>query len=148
MRRGSDIFDTLPDIRLRSVLALVAALAATSCSALTGGPDLGGSALAPAPPVALAFQADGKFGAQLGSADRARLSRAELQALDYGRSGQEIGWKGSSDRVTGTIVAYQPFRVGQSSCRRFQHHLKIAEQKQTTDGTACKRNDGAWKLAR
>lgn len=100
------------------------------------------------PIVALAFLTNKDFGSGLTDTDRAALSSAESQALDYGRSGEEIGWKGQSAAVGGVIIAYQPFRVGKSNCRRFEHRLTALGAVEKTDGTACRRDEGDWQLVR
>ena len=101
---------------------------------------------APTHSRALAFQADPEFGAKLHSDDRAALTAAENKALDYGKSGEQIAWTGISSETSGTVVAQQPFRVGDANCRRFKHKLLSGVGTQLAQGTACKRSDGAWKL--
>jgi len=98
--------------------------------------------------VALAFSSDRKFGAGLDATDKIILSKTERQALDYGKSGEEIDWEGRAKKVKGTIIAYQLFRVGQASCRRFEHKLFMASEIKSANGTACQRNDGSWRLVK
>jgi len=95
---------------------------------------------------ALAFQADTEFGKMLTASERANLSKAEFQALNYGKAGQQIGWKSDSGDEIGTIVAYQLFQVGSSNCRRFEHQISTLSGPEQTAGTACLNSDGAWRL--
>lgn len=100
---------------------------------------------------ALAFQSDAEFGRDLSKKQRGALSAAELQALEFGKPGQPVEWGDEKGRVTGSVVVTQPFRVGQSSCRRFTHLLtqKSKSQQSTSqqaNGTACRREGGAWRL--
>lgn len=132
----------------KNYVTLIAALVLGGCS-LTGKNKLSDSqtTLSGDPSsTALAFQADRKFGSGLTSKERDSLSAAEKKALEYGAAGQEIGWKGETPKVSGTIVAYQPFRVGQSSCRRFEHRIVQRNKGENATGTACRRAGGDWRL--
>lgn len=123
-------------------------------SVLVGCTQLGGNGLAPqaslatTPYKALAFQADANIGKDLSVAEKDRLTKAEQTALDYGRVGQEIGWKSDEKSHAGSITAFQVFRVGASNCRRFRHKLVSDGSVVTLDGTACRRQGGQWLLVR
>ena len=119
-----------------------------------GCTQFGGNGLAPqaslatTPYKALAFQADANIGKDLSVTEKDRLTKAEQTALDYGRVGQEIGWKSDEESHAGSITAFQVFRVGASNCRRFRHKLVSEGNVVTLDGTACRRQGGQWVLVR
>lgn len=100
----------------------------------------------PATKPALAFQANDQFGSGLSRTERGRLSAAEAQALEFGRPGEPIAWGGDSDGASGTVSVTQPFRVGQSNCRRFSHLLTVKSKSQEWNGTACRRQGENWRL--
>lgn len=128
---------------------LSVALVASGCSALQSAQDTGDPSLSnPNPSLALAFQSDSQLADGLTRTDRARLTTAEARALDYGKAGEEIDWKGDSDTTRGTVQAFQPFRVGQSSCRRFQHEIVVKGETRQTNATACRTSNGGWRLVR
>ncbi|MGI9365316.1 MAG: hypothetical protein ACR2O8_09050 [Rhizobiaceae bacterium] len=95
---------------------------------------------------ALAFQADKDFAQGLSSREKGELTSAELQAFEFGKPGEPVKWGRSSLSASGSVVVTQPFRVGQSSCRRFSHELKKNAKTRQTNGTACRREGGAWRL--
>ena len=95
---------------------------------------------------ALAFQSDEEFGRGLSEKQRGALSAAELQALEFGEPGRPVKWGDEEGRVSGSVVVTQPFRVGQSSCRRFTHLLTRKSTSQQAKGTACRRQGGSWRL--
>ncbi len=131
-----------------SVCVVLCALLLAGCETLRGARNPDSIGLATSKTDALAFQADQRFGSTLTGKERQRLSVAERKALDYGTNGQQVGWKGDSDKVSGVIVAFQPFQVGTANCRRFEHRLNAKKGQEKAIGTACKRADGQWRLVK
>ncbi len=130
------------------VITMVTPALLSACSTLNRPSETAATVKSQPTQAALAFQANAAFGGGLSSADRAALSRAERRALDFGKAGDQVGWKSDSGKASGTIVASQPFRVGESNCRRFEHNLTGASGPSKANGTACKRADGNWQLVR
>ena len=100
----------------------------------------------PAKTSALAFQSDEGFGRGLSEKQKGALSAAEMQALEFGKPGEPVKWGDEKGPVSGSVIVTQPFRVGQSSCRRFTHLLKRKSESQKANGTACRRGGGSWRL--
>lgn len=98
------------------------------------------------PETALAFTANRDFGQSLNQSDKEKLTEAEFRALNYGSSGVPMDWKGSSADTSGSVLVFQPFKVGGSRCRRFQHNVLSGSKSETVAGTACIRESGAWEL--
>jgi surface antigen len=96
--------------------------------------------------TALAFLSDKDFGRSLSKSERNKLTAAELKAFEFGQPGKPVKWGGVRERVSGSVIVTQTFRVGQSSCRRFSHNLVRGESSEQTNGTACRRQGGPWKL--
>lgn len=138
-----------PVVRLFDKLALVLACTLlAACSQSLGKSNSGDASTLALTPAgeALAFQADDDFGKGLSSAQRSALTAAESQALEFGEAGQPITWGNQSGAVFGSVVVTQPFRVGQSNCRRFTHNLTNKSKNRQIYGTACQRGGGSWRL--
>ena len=131
--------------RTLSLSGLVFFAFLTGCT-VSAGNLIGSGPKNQEPVKALAFQSDSDFGKSLTQVERKMLSRAELRALNYGMAGEEIGWKNKSGESTGSIVASQFFRVGESNCRRFEHRISTLTGPQKVDGTACRSENGSWHL--
>lgn len=119
---------------------LISLTACSTTSANRGG--LGSSSK----PAALVLALPGDFGRSLAVPAQNSLGVAEAKALDFGRAGEGVTWNAKGPDVSGTVVAFQPYRVGKSNCRRFRHDLRQNGATQSASGTACKRNGGGWQL--
>ena len=136
-----------PVVKLFDKLAVLFACALLAACSQSLGKTSNGSTLGLTPAgEALAFQADDDFGQGLSSSQRSALTAAESQALEFGEAGQPITWGKQGGAVFGSVVVTQPFRVGQSSCRRFTHNLTNKSKNRQTYGTACRRGGGSWRL--
>lgn len=98
--------------------------------------------------IALAFAANTQFNEGLNAKERKQLTEAESRALNFGKSGEQIAWQSDRNGISGFITASQPFRVGQSDCRRFSHQMNRAGKAVSANGTACRTGDGNWRLVR
>lgn len=84
-------------------------------------------------------------GASLDAANRRAAAEAEYRALEYGRVGAPVQWKGTGGRY-GDVVAGAPYQVNDFSCRDYTHTIYVDGQPKVGRGTACKQGDGTWKL--
>ncbi len=100
-------------------------IAATALGALAGG-IIGGS-----------------IGRSLDDASRQQAIRAEYNALENGRPGEPVQWRGSQGSY-GTVVPQQTYQVGSQNCRRYTHTIYIDGVPQQASGTACRNADGTW----
>lgn len=130
--------------KISSKLALIPlAFALVACSAAGAKrAGIGGSLR----PGALVFALPGDFGKSLAVPAQNSLGVAEAQALDFGKAGEAVKWDATGPDVSGTVIAFQPYRVGTSNCRRFRHELRQMGATRSASGTACKRNGGDWQL--
>lgn len=78
--------------------------------------------------------------------DRRRALEAEYRALEYGAAGQAVAWQADGGAVSGSVVAYQPYRVGSQDCRQYAHTVVVAGQSRNVRGAACRNGDGSWSL--
>jgi hypothetical protein len=68
--------------------------------------------------------------------------------LEYNRTGQATAWQ---DPDTGNTFTTTPVRTHMTSagpCREYIMSVMIGGQEQQAYGTACRENDGSWKLQR
>lgn len=87
------------------------------------------------------------IGQRLGATDRQRAASAEYRALEYGRSGTAVAWKGTKTPTSGTIVPGKPYKQGSVYCRSYTHRLRLGDTPETVRGTACRQPDGTWRTA-
>lgn len=81
---------------------------------------------------------------QMDSPTRAAALQAEYQALEYTPAGEKVGWGRPGQRLSGEVVASQPYRVGSQDCRQYTHTVLDAGQPLSNRGTACRNADGSW----
>ena len=85
------------------------------------------------------------IGEELDAGDRRTAMDAEFRALEYGRTGAPVQWRGEKGRVYGDVVAGARYQVNDFACRELTHTLYIDAEPQVAHGTACRQPDGTWK---
>ena len=86
----------------------------------------------------------GDLGANLGSRDRRKALEAEYRALEYTTPGTPVAWRSEDGRITGRVVAAQPYRVGSQDCRQYSHAVASGAEESDARGTACRSPNGSW----
>lgn len=86
------------------------------------------------------------IGQSLDRADKAFMHRAQNTAYNT-PIGQQINWHNPESGHSGSVI---PVREGTSvrgqHCREFQQTIYIAGNQHQGYGTACKQNDGTWRI--
>ena len=85
-----------------------------------------------------------EIGTGLDAADRRMAADAEYRALEFGRTGAPVGWRGRSGRY-GDVVAGSPYRVNDTNCRDYTNTIYVDGRPQVARGTACRQPDGTWQ---
>lgn len=87
----------------------------------------------------------GAIGKSMDDADQA----CAAQALEYANFKQSVRWhnKARGAWYTMTPVGLVPAEGKGMECRRYSMLTEAGGQKQTTHGTACRRQDGSWRLS-
>ena len=85
----------------------------------------------------------GDLGQSLDRTSMNRAIQAEYIALEKGRSGSPVMWKGLLE-ISGKVIPQQPYQVGSSDCRRYEHILQDGETEKRATGTACRDDNGSW----
>lgn len=79
------------------------------------------------------------------SADaRNRALDAEYQALQFMPAGQTVPWEAGG--LKGTVVPTQLYRVGSQDCRGYSQTVVREGREAKTLGTACRGEDGFWRI--
>ncbi|AWJ82126.1 hypothetical protein TSH58p_00835 (plasmid) [Azospirillum sp. TSH58] len=96
----------------------------------------------------LGYFAGGYLMEQLSPGSRDAAQSAETRALDA-PVGQTIRWNSPDSANTGGTIT--PIRAGRDSagreCKEFQHKVTIDGRQESATGTACRGDDGQWRLA-
>lgn len=108
------------------------------------GNELGGDFASTALGALVGGLIGNQIGASMDEADRRRALEAEYRALQFGRPGQRFIWRNDATGDFGEVVA-GPYTDGRS-CRTYTHTIHIGGRPQTARGTACRRDDGTWKV--
>lgn len=87
----------------------------------------------------------GAIGRSMDDADQA----CAAQALEYANFKQSVKWNNSQRGALYTVtpVGLVPADGKGIECRRYSLLTERAGMKETTQGTACRKNDGSWRLA-
>ncbi len=124
------------------------AVAGTAAGAVVGSQVGSGSGQVAA--TAIGALAGGLIGAEIGrsldEADRQTALQAEYQALEYGRAGEPVAWRGSSSGNYGEIVVGPSYEVNRLDCREFTHTVYIGGRARVARGTACRQPDATWRI--
>lgn len=144
-------------VGLANVLLIVA-----GCSA--GGPSVTTGAIPGANPTAVigspigSGAGEGTVGAvegglmgadvglSLNDTDREAALKAEYEALEYGRSGVPVTWRGRSGENRGEIRVGSTYQVNSLDCREYTHNVWIGGRPRVVKGTACREPDGVWQV--
>lgn len=84
-------------------------------------------------------------GRNLDDRERERAEQAEFQALEYGRPGSPVDWRGNREGYRGEVVPGPRYRVNAYDCRDYTHRIWIGGEPQVARGTACRQEDGTWR---
>ena len=109
--------------------------------------DGGGQLVAVAVGTMLGAMIGSEVGKSLDRADKLALAHAQHDALEYGESGSTTTWKNPDSGNSGEIVPQRAYRQPDGVfCREFQQVIVVGGEMEAAYGTACRQQDGAWKL--
>ncbi|MBL0932257.1 MAG: glycine zipper 2TM domain-containing protein [Alphaproteobacteria bacterium] len=87
-----------------------------------------------------------EVGKSLDKADQAHMQRAET-AAQTAPVGQRISWSNPDSGNSGTVT---PTREGRdqagNQCREYQTTVTVGGKQEQAYGTACRQQDGSWKV--
>ncbi len=85
-------------------------------------------------------------GRSLSDSERALALKAEYEALEYGRAGEETSWQSPSGSVNGTIRVGSVSQVNSLDCREYTHNIAVGGRMRVVHGTACREPNGVWRV--
>jgi len=83
-------------------------------------------------------------GQSMDNADRAAYDRASQRAME---TGQTRGWRNNDTGNYGIVKPYKNYTNYEGQyCRKYKQRIYIDGEKHTGHGTACREDDGTWKI--
>lgn len=84
-----------------------------------------------------------QVGARLDEGDRLRAERAQLEALEYGRSAR---WGSPAGRAYGEVSVGPSYSYGYGGqCREYTSTVYVDGRPEIARGLACRQSDGTWR---
>lgn len=88
-----------------------------------------------------------EVGKSLDKADRLAMQKTTQKALKTNRSGTVSEWNNPDTGHNGTVTPQPGFKgAGGEDCREFQQTVTIEDETETGYGTACRQDDGTWRI--
>ena len=82
-------------------------------------------------------------------ADNAIRLAARADALENRKSGEGANWHNPESGSRGTVVPTRTFKSDYGEdCREFQETVTVGDRTDVYNGISCRRQDGAWRIAR
>jgi surface antigen len=127
-------------------LFVVGVVAATLAGCVSTGSNEGAGAVATTPAGALVGGvASQPIARGLDDRERRRAQEAEFKALEDGRPGTPVVWRGDRVGYRGEVVPGPAYRINAYDCRDYTHRIWAGGGPQAARGTACRQSDGAWR---
>jgi surface antigen len=113
---------------------LIAAAAGASPAAIAGSVILGGLV-------------GGAIGDRLDAADRREAQAAAHQALETTPTGTTVSWQNPDSGNSGTYTPTHTYQTESGQyCREYEQVIYIQGEQHQAYGTACRQEDGTWKI--
>ena len=112
---------------------LIGAAAGGGTAGIIGGALLGGLA-------------GGALGDKLDQNDRRLAQENYYRSMEYGRVGETSSWRNPDSGNYGEITPIRTYETPSGPCREFKQTIYVDGQAQEGIGTACRQNDGTWRI--
>lgn len=87
------------------------------------------------------------IGKGLDERDQFAMKRATNNALEFSKSNTPTTWANPDSGNKGSIIPTRTFQMADGSyCREFSSMIEVGGQSETAYGTACRQDDGSWKI--
>lgn len=100
--------------------------------------------------VALGTMAGAYMGNEIGQsldrADKLYLAQTSATAFEQVPTGQTTSWVNPDSGNSGTVTPTRTYQSQGSYCREFQQSVTVGGNTQQAYGTACRQEDGSWKI--
>lgn len=92
-------------------------------------------------------QMGASVGRSLDDVDRMMADRTSAQALEHHRSHETASWRNPDTGHKGTFTPTSTYQQADGTyCREFQQTITVGGQTESGYGTACRQDDGSWKI--
>jgi surface antigen len=95
----------------------------------------------------LGAYAGSEIGASLDRADQQYANRTAQETFESYPSGRSNSWQNPDSGNSGTIVPTSTYQTSNGQyCREYQQTVYVQGQTQQAYGTACRQQDGTWRI--
>jgi surface antigen len=85
-------------------------------------------------------------GKSLDDQDRAMMGRAQYNAFERNPSGQASYWSNPDSGHSGYVTPRPAMQRDGQTCREYTQEITIGGKRSEGYGTACRQQDGSWKI--
>ena len=79
--------------------------------------------------------------------DKAFFERTTEDTLEYGEPGEQATWSNPDSGNSGAVTAGEAYQNDDGNdCRSFETAVQVDGEDRTGQGTACRMDDGSWKV--
>ena len=87
------------------------------------------------------------IGRGLDEQDKAMMDRTSQAALEHTTTGSVSSWKNPDSGHSGTVAPTRTYqRTDGTYCREFEQYVTVDGVSERATGTACRQDDGSWKI--
>jgi len=88
------------------------------------------------------------LGKRLDSRDHQVMNKAAYTALENKKSNTKTTWSNPDSGNAGTIIPTSTTKMADGSfCREYTSMVEVGGKSETAYGTACRQDDGSWRIA-
>lgn len=88
------------------------------------------------------------IGKRLDNRDHQAMQNAAYSALETKKSHSNTTWSNPDSGNAGSVTPTHTFEMADGSfCREYTSIVKVGGETETAYGTACRQDDGSWKIA-
>lgn len=96
----------------------------------------------------IGFYVGGKIGEYMDEQDKFKAQQTTYMALEKGRTGETKMWRNPDNGHYGSVTPKKTYESHDGRyCREYTHRVTIAGKTESAYGTACRQEDGSWKIA-
>ena len=89
----------------------------------------------------------GQLGKTLDDVDRMKASETQQAVLEKNKDGQSSTWNNPNTGHSGRVTPTGPGQASSGEdCREYEHEITVDGRKEVVKGTACRQNDGSWRV--
>ena len=86
-------------------------------------------------------------GKQLDERDQIVIQKATYNALENSASNSRTSWNNPDSGNAGSVTPTRTFEMADGSfCREYTSMVEVGGESETAYGTACRQDDGSWKI--